>query len=167
MELAPVLAAFLEAQRVGRLATVDAAGLPHVLPVCYALLREPQGGDAVYSVIDEKPKRGDPRRLARLRHLRAHPGAALVVDAWDEEWSRLGWVMLRGSAAVLDGGDDAPSEAAGAAPGEAGERALALAELRRRYPQYRAMALEGRPLIRLRPECVLHWGGAESALADG
>lgn len=158
MELAPALVAFLEAQRVGRLATVDAEGLPHVLPVCYALVREPQGGDAAYSVVDEKPKRGDPRRLARLRHLRAHPRAALVVDAWDERWSRLGWVMLRGAAAVLDG--EAPS-------GEADERARALAELRRRYPQYRAMALEGRPLIRLRPERVLHWGGAESALAEG
>jgi PPOX class probable F420-dependent enzyme len=160
VELAPQLAAFLEEQRVGRLATVDAAGLPHVLPVCYALLREPQGGDAVYSVVDEKPKRGDPRRLARLRHLRAHPGAALVVDVWDERWSRLGWVMLRGAAAVLDEG---VLEAAGALD----ERARALAELRRRYPQYRAMALEGRPLIRLRPERVLHWGGAESPLADG
>ena len=160
MELEPQLTAFLEEQRVGRLATVDAAGLPHVLPVCYALLREPQGGDAVYSVVDEKPKRGDPRRLARLRHLRAHPGAALVVDAWDEQWSRLGWVMLRGAAVVLDEGE---LEAADALD----ERARALAELRRRYPQYRAMALEGRPLIRLRPERVLHWGGAESPLTDG
>jgi PPOX class probable F420-dependent enzyme len=157
MELAPALVAFLEAQRVGRLATVDAEGLPHVLPVCYALVREPQGGDAVYSVVDEKPKRGDPRRLARLRHLRAHPRAALVIDAWDEEWSRLGWVMLRGAGEVLD---DDGEELDGA-----DERVRALAELRRRYPQYRAMALEGRPLIRLRPERVLHWGGADSALA--
>jgi PPOX class probable F420-dependent enzyme len=159
VELAPVLAAFLEDQRVGRLATVDADGLPHVLPVCYALVREPRGGDAAYSVVDEKPKRGDPRRLARLRHLRAHPRAAIVVDAWDEQWSRLSWVMLRGAAEVLD--DD------GEEPGDADERARALAELRRRYPQYRAMALEGQPLIRLRPELVLHWGGAESALAEG
>ncbi len=152
MELAPEVAAFLEEQRVGRLATVDAAGLPHVLPVCYALLREPDGA-AVYSVIDEKPKRGDPRRLARLRHLRDRPRAALVVDAWDEKWSRLGWVMLRGEAIVVDGtADEAPR---------------ALAELRRRYQQYRAMALEGRPLIRLRPEQMLRWGGEESPLARG
>jgi len=165
MELAPALAAFLEEQRVGRLATVDAEGLPHVLPVCYVLVREPQGGDAVYSVIDEKLKRGDPRRLARLRHLRAHPGAAHVVDAWDEEWSRLGWVMLC-AAVVLDGGalDDDAGEVATA---EADARSRALADLRRRYPQHRAMALEGRPLIRLRPERVLHWGGVESALAGG
>lgn len=156
MELTPAAAAFLEEQRVARFATVDSEGLPHVLPVCYALLRE-SAGDAVYSVVDEKPKRGDPRRLARLRHLRAHPRAALVVDVWDEEWSRLGWVMLRGEVAVLHG-EAAPAPAPG-------EEARALAALRRRYPQYRAMALEGRPLIRLRPERVLHWGGTESPLA--
>ena len=156
MELRPALADFLDGQRVARLATVDPEGFPHVLPVCYALLRGP-AGDALYSVVDEKPKRGDPRRLARLRHLLLHPRAALVVDAWDEDWSRLGWVMVQGEVAVFRGeGDLAP------APGEE-ERALAA--LRRRYPQYRAMALEGRPLIRLRPARVLHWGGPESPLA--
>ena len=68
--------------------------------------------------------------------------------------------MLRGTATVLV---EADIEAAGAFD----ERVRALEALRRRYPQYRAMALEGRPLIRLRPERVLHWGGAESAIADG
>ena len=160
VEFTPSLVAFLEEQRVGRLATVDVEGMPHVLPVCYALVPERDGINAVYSVVDEKPKRGDPWRLARLRHLRSHPFAALVVDAWDEEWSRLGWVMLRGSAAVLGerGGEDVSG---------ADERARALDELRRRYPQYRAMTLEGRPLIRLRPDRLLHWGGTESAITGG
>ncbi len=156
MELAPALVAFLEEQRVARFATIDGDGLPHVLPVCYALLRGPDE-DSLYSVVDEKPKRGEPRRLARLRHLLLHPRAALLVDVWDEEWSRLGWVMVQGEVAVFHG-----EEGLVPAPGEE-ERALQA--LRRRYPQYRAMALEGRPLIRLRPGRVLHWGGEESALA--
>ena len=156
MELRPELADFLDGQRVAHLATVDADGLPHVLPVCYALLRRPEG-DALYSVVDEKPKRGDPRRLARLRHLLLHPRAALVVDAWDEDWSRLGWVMVQGDVEVFHGeGDLVPAP---------GEEVRALDALRRRYPQYRAMALEGRPLIRLRPARVRHWGGPQSPLA--
>ena len=157
MELAPALADFLEAQRVARLATVDGDGLPHVLPVCYALLLGPEG-HALYSVVDEKPKRGDPRRLARLRHLRLHPRAALLVDAWDEEWGRLGWVMLKGAVEVFHG-------ETGLEPAP-GEEERALEELRRRYPQYRAMALEGRPLLRLRPLRVLRWGAPKSPLAD-
>ena len=157
MELERALADFLEAQRVARLATVGGDGLPHVLPVCYALLRG-AAGDALYSVVDEKPKRGDPRRLGRLRHLRRHPRAALLVDAWDEEWSRLAWVMVKGEVDLFHA--EARLEPA------PGEEERALEALRRRYPQYRTMALEGRPLIRLRPTRVLHWGGPESPLAD-
>ncbi len=130
--------AFVEAERVGHLATVDARGEPHVVPVCYAY-----DGARFYTPIDDKPKRRD-RPLKRVRNVEETGRAALVVDRYDEEWSRLAWVLVRGRAEVLAPGD----------PAHAGAVAL----LRARYPQYRAMALEAAPVIALTPERVATWG---------
>ena len=130
-------ARFLETGRVGRLATADRAGMPHVVPVCYAV-----AGDRLYITIDEKPKRR-PRALKRLANILENPKAAVVVDRWDEDWARLGWVMLRGPAEILDGGEEH-------------DRAQAL--LRARYPQLAAMAIEGLPVIALTLERVASWG---------
>jgi PPOX class probable F420-dependent enzyme len=84
--------------RIGHLATADARGAPHVVPVCFAV-----SDDTLYITIDRKPK-GNPRTLKRLRNLLENPAAAFVVDRWDEDWTRLAWVMLRGPAEILDGG---------------------------------------------------------------
>jgi coenzyme F420-0:L-glutamate ligase/coenzyme F420-1:gamma-L-glutamate ligase len=131
---------FLDAHRVGRLATVGADGTPHAVPVCYAL------DDAgLYVVADAKPKRGPARRLARLENLRRHPRAALVVDEYDDDWSRLRWVMVRGPVEFIR---------------EPTAHAAALTLLRARYPQYRAMPLDdldAHPIFRLAPERVLEW----------
>ena len=129
---------FVESMRVARLATADANGAPHVVPVCYAL-----AGDSLYVTIDEKPKRPDARALKRLRNVAENPNAAAVVDRYDEDWSRLAWVMLRGRAEILDRG---------------GEHDRAQAALRERYPQYRAMRLEPLPVIALRIDRVNAWG---------
>ena len=129
---------FVDAMRVARLATADAAGVPHVVPVCFALL-----DDNLYVTIDEKPKRAGVRAMKRLRNIDANPAVAVVVDRYDEDWSRLAWVMLRGRAEILDGGE---------------EHDRAQAELRRRYPQYRAMRLEPLPVIALRIDRVNAWG---------
>src|SRR6478736_379959 len=91
--------AFLAAQRVGRLATADARGNPHVVPVCFAIAE-----DTLYITIDEKPKRAAGRPLKRLRNLMDNPSTAFVADRYDEDWSRLGWVMLRGRADILTDG---------------------------------------------------------------
>jgi PPOX class probable F420-dependent enzyme len=132
---------FLEQQRSGRLATVDPAGQPHAVPICYVLL-----DGIVYTPIDEKPKRGDPRQLRRIRNILANPRVCLVVDHYeDEDWSRLAWLQVRGVASLVEG--DA-------------ERATALAALRARYRQYRAMALEELPLLRITPTRVVGWSGA-------
>ena len=131
---------FLEAHRVGHLATAGADGAPHVIPVCYAL------DDAgLYFVADEKPKRRPPRELLRLRNLRENPRAAVVVDDYDEDWTRLGWVLVRGPARLLT---------------EPTAYAAALGLLRARYPQYRAMALEDpdrNPVVRVEPARVTLW----------
>jgi PPOX class probable F420-dependent enzyme len=137
---------FVEAQRVGRLATADAAGAPHVVPVCFAVL-----GDTLYVTIDAKPKRIAGGSLKRLRNIAANPSIAFVADRYDEDWSRLGWVMLRGRAEILDAGE---------------EHDRAQAALRARYPQYRAMDLDALPVIALRIVRVTSWGdlSAESPL---
>ena len=132
---------FIEGQRVGRLATAGADGAPHVVPVVFALL-----DDHAYVVIDEKPK--TTLRLRRLRNIAENPRAALLVDVYDEDWSRLRWAMLRGPAAVLEPGP---------------EQAAAVAALRARYPQYAAMALEERPVIRLRVERASVWRAGAGA----
>jgi PPOX class probable F420-dependent enzyme len=128
---------FLESRRAGHLATADAAGVPHVVPVCFAL-RE----NVVYITIDQKPK-GNPRALKRLRNIAANPSVALVADRYDEDWTRLGWVMLRGPAEIL-------------ADGAEHDRAQAL--LRSRYRQYQGMELAGLPVIAIRIERVTSWG---------
>lgn len=129
--------AFVTAHRVARLATADAAGRPHVVPVCYAVI-----ADTVYFTIDEKPKRS-PTRLKRLANLEANPRAALVVDRYDEDWSRLGWVMMQGAALILRDG---------------AEHDNAQAALRARYPQLAAMRIEALPVVAVRIDHVASWG---------
>ncbi len=136
MQLDPFVRAFVTRRRVGHLATSDADAMPHVVPVCFA---EREG--AIYIVIDEKPKATT--RLRRLRNLEHNPQAALVVDYYSEDWSRLAWVMLRGRADTLAAGD---------------EHRAAIAALREKYPQYREMALDDRPVIRLMADRVNSWG---------
>ena len=134
---------FLDAHRLGHLATIGQDATPHVVPVCYAL------DDAgLYVVADEKRKRGPAHRLARLQNLRRVPRAALVVDTYDEDWTRLAWVMVRGAAEFLT---------------EPQAHASALALLRTRYPQYRVMGLDDphtHPIFRLVPERVTTWRAA-------
>ena len=101
--------------RVARLATVGPGGAPHLVPCCHVLL-----GDVVYTAIDDvKPK--DSLALQRLENLRAEPRAALLVDLYDDDWSKLWWVRITGSARLLD---------------EGGERERALDALALKYPQY-------------------------------
>ncbi len=139
--LSPEDRAFLLQSRVGHLATASGAGEPHVIPVCFVF-----DGAAVYSAIDAKPKRVEPRRLRRLENIRENPRASLVVDHYEEEWRRLRYLLLRGRAEILEAGPD---------------REHALALLREKYPQYRTMPGFGAgPVIRLIPEKVQSWHAA-------
>lgn len=140
-ELSPAARAFIQAQRAGRLATSDAAGRPHVVPVCYAF-----DGARFHIPLDEKPKRVDVMQLRRVRNILARPDVALLIDRYDDDWSRLGYVLAHARASLLM--PQSPEHAAG------------IAALRERYPQYRAMALEERPLIALEPQRYSVWGPA-------
>ncbi|MBS1881607.1 MAG: TIGR03668 family PPOX class F420-dependent oxidoreductase [Actinobacteria bacterium] len=105
------------AARVARLATADASGRPHLVPIAFVV-----AGDTVYSAVDAKPKRT--RALRRLANVRENPAVALLVDHWDEDdWARLWWVRAEGEGRVLAAGEPEAS------------RAVAL--LRERYPAQR------------------------------
>ena len=129
---------FLDYCRIGHLATADRKGMPHVIPVCYVLAE-----GTVYITIDEKPKRLSSLALKRLRNIAENPAVAVVVDRYDEDWARLGWVMLRGRAEILS---------------EGMEHDQAQALLRSRYPQLRAMEIAQYPVIAVRIARTTSWG---------
>ena len=132
-------AAFIRQARVGILATVDEHGQPLSVPFCFAF-----DGECLYSPIDEKPKAAAPRDLKRIRNIRANPRVSVVVHRYDDaDWSRLAHIIIQGRASVLT-------------RGEAHRKAVRL--LRRKYPQYRAMALDERPVIRIRVARCIRWG---------
>ena len=141
-------ATFLSVQRVARLATVDVERDPHAVPVCYVYHE-----GRIYSPLDEKPKSVEPRHLARVRNILAHPDVALVADRYTEDWSRLAWVQVRGEAAIVEPGGE--------------EHAGAVRALREKYPQYRTMAIEGQPVIRISPHRVSSWGRLAPADRSG
>jgi PPOX class probable F420-dependent enzyme len=116
--------------RVARLALLDEEDLPRVLPVTFAVFE-----GAVWSAIDQKPKRS--AEPARVRRLRRRPEAALLVDRYDDDWSRLAWVELRGEVSVEPLGP-------------------ALEALVDKYPQYASERPQG-PLLRLSPERFTWW----------
>jgi PPOX class probable F420-dependent enzyme len=131
--------AFVQEQRVARLATVSERGIPHAVPVCYAF-----DGVRFYIALDEKEKHVPDAHLRRVRNITANPTVALLVDRYDDDWSQLGYVLIRGQGSLI-------------APGEAGH-AVALVLLRERYPQYQAMNLEQRSVIAIAPQRVTSWG---------
>lgn len=117
------------------------------MPVCYVYHE-----DAIYSPLDEKPKAVQYRELKRVRNILENGHAALIVDAYSEEWSELGYLQVRGRADLME-------------PDTEGHES-AIAALREKYPQYRAMALESRPLIRVTPQHVASWGQLEEGKSD-
>jgi PPOX class probable F420-dependent enzyme len=111
----PDLARRVGGARVARLATIDPDGRPHLVPICFAL-----EGDVLYSAVDQKPKRW--RDLRRVRNVRERGWATVLVDHYEEDWSALWWVRIRGRARVLEDGE---------------ESRRALSVLAEKYPQYR------------------------------
>ena len=129
---------FIERHRVGHLATADARAVPHVVPVCFAMV-----DDRFYFVVDDKPKRTH-RGLKRLCNIEDNPRVALVIDEYDDDWSRLAYLLVHGTAAIVD---------------DAAEHTGAVTALRRRYPQYRAMPLAPatHPVVRITVERRHFW----------
>jgi PPOX class probable F420-dependent enzyme len=138
IDLSPDDIAFLRQARVAHLATGSAAGEPHVIPVCFAF-----DGIHLYTAIDAKPKRVPRENLRRVKNLRENPHVRLVVDHYEEDWTRLRFVLILGCADVVEAGPDWQA---------------AWRLLREKYPQYQAMPDLGRgPVIRIVPERVVAW----------
>ena len=123
---------------MAHLATADARAVPHVVPVCFAIHES-----TLYITIDAKPKRRSATGLKRIENIVENPAVAVVVDRYDEDWTRLGWVMLRGTAEILAAGP---------------EHDDAQALLRSRYPQLGTMQIAHLPVIALRIARVTSWG---------
>lgn len=143
MPLTDTQARFLAEARVARLATADANGRPHAIPVCFAYADLGFGGECLYIVLDQKPKSAELTRLRRVRNILANPQASLIVDHYDEDWQALRYILVSCRAQLLDGDEE--------------EAAQAIALLRDKYPQYREMDLEGNPVIKLTPERYTAW----------
>jgi PPOX class probable F420-dependent enzyme len=126
--------------RVARLATADAAGRPHLVPIAFAV-----AGATIYSAVDAKPKRT--RALRRLANVRENPAVSLLVDHWeDDDWAALWWVRADGRGRVIDSEDP--------------EARRAVELLRERYPAQRdageVLAVE-----------VERWSGWAAAAGQG
>lgn len=155
---------FLARTRRGFLATADRDGRPAAVPVCFALLAtsSDDGANAdetradagttpdpdLVSPLDEKPKDVPPGALRRVRDVRANPHVALTVDRYDEDWSALAWVQVRGTARLVEPGSDGHGDA--------------VAALRAKYDQYADHALAERPLLRVAPGHVVSWAADDS-----
>ena len=133
-------AAFVAARRVGRRAAADERGRPHVVPVCYAF-----DGHRIYTAVDRKPKRRPARGLKRVLNVLANPNVALVVDDYSEDWTELAYVLVHGSAELLEDGE---------------ERTAAETLLRDKYPQYRELLDPGCAVIAITPTKTVAWGRA-------
>ena len=120
------------------LGTIATDGRPRLVPICFTLV-----GDVLYTPIDEKPKTGDPRTLARIRDIERRADVTVLVDRWDEDWRHLAWLRCDGRAGLTQDPD---------------ERTAAIDALRAKYPQYGTHDLESRPLIRIEIEGVRSWG---------
>jgi PPOX class probable F420-dependent enzyme len=141
--------AFLVAARRAILATIDLDGRPRPVPICFIVDAADPARVRLLTPLDDKPKATDDKRaLARVRDIRARPEVSVLVERWDEDWSRLGWLRLNGRATLLEP-TDVPPDTVG--------------RLRDKYPQYAGHALESSPMIAIDIEHVTSWGALGSA----
>ena len=132
----------LDRARVAHLATADQYARPHAVPIVFALWEE-----KLYFALDRKPKREDDwHMLRRVRNIETNGRVSIVVDHYEEDWSKLAWVLLEGVATIIETG----TERDGAA------RALA-----QKYPQYAGAALDGRPVVRVVVERTVRWRASD------
>ena len=131
---------FIGRHRVARMATVDADAQPMLVPICYAF-----DGNHFYTPIDEKPKSVAASELKRVRNIKANSRVALVIDHYSEDWSELTYVLVSGEAEIIEPSMGDP------------EHARAVILLREKYQQYRSMAIDQRPIIRITPRRFKCW----------
>ena len=128
----------LASARVGHLATADQYSRPHNVPIVYVIEDE-----RLYFPLDRKPKREDDwHMLRRVRNIETNGRVAIVVDRYEEDWSKLAWVLVEGIATIIETGE---------------ERDRAARALATKYTQYADGALDGRPVVRVVIERTVKW----------
>jgi PPOX class probable F420-dependent enzyme len=146
-QLDPRELAFLVAARRAILATIATNGRPRLVPVCFVV--DAVDGVRILTPLDDKPKAsGDKRALARVRDIEVRPEVSLLIERWDEDWSRLAWLRLDGKAKLVEPGD---------------VRSDAVGRLREKYPQYASHALESSPMIAVDVDRATSWGALDPA----
>ena len=138
----PEALSFIHSQRVARLATADASGQPHIVPVCFVY-----DGERFFSAIDQKPKKSPPLGLKRIRNILNNKKVALVLDRYREQWDQLAYLMIEGNAEIIESGTQH-------------ERAIGL--LREKYSQYANMSFTLAPVIEITPHKFIQWGAVGS-----
>ena len=125
--------------RIARMATVDKLGKPLVVPICFAF-----DGSFIYSPIDKKPKSVSAGKLKRIRNIINNPNISLVIDEYLENWSMLYYLIIQGTAEIIDEGEEYENS---------------LSMLSKKYDQYREMGLEslGAPVIKITPDKIISW----------
>ena len=138
------LTVLIQAYRIGHLATADGTGAPHLIPICFTY-----DGQVIYSAIDHKPKRRTGYSMKRIRNIGENPRVAFLVHHYEEDWQQLSYVLIRGTASILDSGP---------------ERQRALALLEDKYVQYqeRQLAQGDGLVIKIVPESLQRWGWQSS-----
>jgi len=121
------------------MATVDKVGKPLVVPICFAF-----DGSFLYSPIDKKPKSVSAGKLKRIRNIINNPNISLVIDEYLENWSMLYYLIIQGTAEIIDEGEEYENS---------------LSMLSKKYDQYREMGLEslGAPVIKITPDKIISW----------
>ena len=122
---------------VARLATIGRDGRPHIVPITFAL-----GEDELYFAVDHKPKRTT--HLQRLRNIEANPAVSVLVDQYEDDWSRLWWVRVDGRARIVNAG-------------ELHDQAVEL--LCAKYAQYRSLP-PGGPVVAIAIERMSGWSSS-------
>ena len=140
---------FIREHRIARLATCDAGGQPAAVPICYSF-----DGERLYVALDEKPKSVADHELKRVRNIRDNPRVAVVIDDYSEDWSKLVYVLISGIGEIISTTDNN------------NEHARAVELLREKYPQYRSMRLDQRPIIKITPKRIKRWAPAENEAGD-
>ena len=136
----PFISAAVKNARIAHLATLDPTNRPHIVPVCFVYKER-----AFYTAVDQKPKRVPAENLTRVRNIRHSPQVALLIDHYEEDWTKLWYVSVRGRASLI--------------PQSAGKkRKLVIRALRAKYLQYRVGMLNDDALIiRITVEQIHSW----------
>jgi PPOX class probable F420-dependent enzyme len=142
--ITPDIEEFIQRVRVARLATIDSEFKPHLVPVVFVF-----DGNHFFIPVDEKRKKTKPEKLRRIKNIQGNPNVALLIDEYSEDWSRLAFVMIQGTASVVKSRPQADIQLK-----------QALKELTTKYTQYQKIGT-GEMCIIIKPEKVASWRSSQ------